>query len=596
MREIRMIRFFMKKGISLLCLLLGGILLFGGAIGCGGKPGQLPSGSGTEVKTNSGFAIICPDGVSGSLKNTARRLCLALEEAGAYCEFSSDAAAEATYVLEIVPSDPELEADCFSVARNGVRLRIAGGSESACVDAIWRMLALLPEWSSSPLSLTLAGKIGDSILCADDLREYDIVYARSESGIASLCARHIAGKIEQYYGFRPEVVASGEGHAGKHIYIGTQDDSVSKKLKYSLSDREYAVQVSIENGSADVYIEGFNDEALWRAAIFFYDCCLKRDGVSVPAQLRVRLRAIFARDPYILQVGDTYYFYANIDDRVWGAYTSKDLIHWSDSYIPVCTPENQPSGFDGVSDFWAPEVHEYRGKYYLFATYRRRGDTANYRVGGIFRSDSPEGPFIYNGDGPIVPFDGMVADGKTVPDASAWSVIDPTLYVDTDGQPWIVFSHEWVSLGSRGGTFCAARLSEDLSRIEGEVTTLFGTYDGFGSNEAVTDAAFLWRTESGQLLMLWSNYDHAGGKGYRVYIARSPSGNVLGPWEHDTEYLYEKNRNCIYTLYDGGHPSFVRDTTGQLCLVIHSPSTFSESIHIVPIEEVGDTLKIKKYR
>ena len=189
----------------------------------------------------------------------------------------------------------------------------------------------------------------------------------------------------------------------------------------------------------------------------------------------------------------------------------------------------------------------------------------------------------------------MVADGQVVEDGSSWSVIDPTLYVDENGQPWIVFSHEWVSL-SDGGTFCAAKLSADLSRIEGEITTLFNTYDGFESTEAVTDAAYIYRTEDGQLLLLWSNYDHVGGKGYRVYIARSESGNILGPWTHDTEYLYEKSKNSIYTLYDGGHPSFVRDTTGQLCLVIHSPSLHMESVNIIPLEEVNNTLRIRQYR
>lgn len=149
-----------------------------------------------------------------------------------------------------------------------------------------------------------------------------------------------------------------------------------------------------------------------------------------------------------------------------------------------------------------------------------------------------------------------------------------------------------------GGTYCAARLSKDLSHIVGEVHTLFNAYDGYQSNEPVSDAAFVYRTQSGQLLLLWSNFDYDRGKGYRVYIARSESGNILGPWTHDQVYLYEKDMDTIYALYDGGHPSIFKDPNGKLMLNIHSPSVgfYNESLNLIPVEDTGTTLQIEKYR
>lgn len=52
-------------------------------------------------------------------------------------------------------------------------------------------------------------------------------------------------------------------------------------------------------------------------------------------------------------------------------------------------------------DNWAPEVHAYRGAYYMFTTYQsavtgRHGCT-------VLRADSPLGPFVEITDGTVTP-------------------------------------------------------------------------------------------------------------------------------------------------------------------------------------------------
>ena len=45
-------------------------------------------------------------------------------------------------------------------------------------------------------------------------------------------------------------------------------------------------------------------------------------------------------------------------------YTSKDLLKWNEKVQVMTLPEkNWSRGY-----IWAPEVHKYNGKYYLFAT------------------------------------------------------------------------------------------------------------------------------------------------------------------------------------------------------------------------------------
>jgi len=48
------------------------------------------------------------------------------------------------------------------------------------------------------------------------------------------------------------------------------------------------------------------------------------------------------------------------------AYTSKDLITWEGPYIIFQTPPDFWGGVN-IRGIWAPELHAYKGKYYLFA-------------------------------------------------------------------------------------------------------------------------------------------------------------------------------------------------------------------------------------
>ncbi len=257
---------------------------------------------------------------------------------------------------------------------------------------------------------------------------------------------------------------------------------------------------------------------------------------------------IRVRDPFILPVPETqtYYLYANAANRTkgargWECYRSKDLLHWSEPTTVFTPPEN----FWGTRDFWAPEVHRYRGKYYLFGTLsaadRCRGTQ-------IFRADSPLGPFRPHSDDAATPHD--------------WFALDGTLWLE-DGNPWMVFCHEWVQIGD--GTMCAVRLSDDLSRTIGPITTLFAASDApwvrpvRDGDKYVTDGPCLYRTAAGTLWMLWSSFTD---KGYAVGVARSRSGNITGPWTHDPEPLF----------VGGGHSMLFKRFDGTWMLALHSPN------------------------
>ena len=269
------------------------------------------------------------------------------------------------------------------------------------------------------------------------------------------------------------------------------------------------------------------------------------------------------RDPYIVVKDGVYYAHGT----GWHCYrnTSGSLSGpWEDLGQVV------PNPVDDAGQHWAPEVHLYQGAYYMITTSKN-----DHRGCVILKSERPEGPFAYHSDGHVTPAD--------------WDCIDGTLYIDQDGKPWMVFVHEWTCQPDHVGTFAAARLSDDLTRLISEPIELFRADEPTWAKAGVTDGCFMYTTQDGQLLMLWSNFE-AGG--YCVAIARSDNGRIDGNWRHDEALLFSKE---ISGEYDGGHGMLFTDTDGQMYLSVHSPQTLEgadrlESPVFVPVKEQNGTL------
>lgn len=433
------------------------------------------------------------------------------------------------------------------------------------------------------------------VISKDSLSGVRVIRPENATRAETACAELLAACIGERAGF-PVAVGTPELWGDINLVVGNIGTPRSMNLCLPLYHNRYGIFVDRTVAGWDIYLAGQEEVAVWRACYLFRTQCIRGDGcLSIPQELTGVQESLFVRDPYILRVGDQYYTYLNYLNRYWVAYRSEDLLHWTD-FTVVMDPAEQPKEFDAETDLWAPEVYEYRGKYYMFATYKRRGVGRNYRGCCILCADEPMGRFRLITNGLIVPQNGMIADGTPVPDGSdSWSCIDATFYVDENDLPWIVFSHEWVST-PHGGFFCAARLKEDLTDLlDGNVYTLFNSYDGYRSDHEITDGCYIWRTADGQLLMLWSNDTHKEHcVGYCVRVARSKSGNILGPWTHDEGYLYDQTFDDLYQMFDGGHGCIVKGPDNGLMLCIHSPATHHESIHLVPIREENGTLRIDR--
>ncbi len=318
---------------------------------------------------------------------------------------------------------------------------------------------------------------------------------------------------------------------------------------------------------------------------------LAASTAAVASAATTELENIRIRDPFILTDNKTgqYYMYRTSDSiaadgRVFGGvemFRSKDLRTWEGPEPVMRIPgDNALTG-----TVWAPEVHRYNGRYYLFATInsdiewkKRKEGWGEYTWRGtqIFHADRPEGPFR--------PF------SKFVTTPMDWMALDGTLWVE-DGTPYMVFCHEWVQ--TEDGTMEAVELKPDLSAMAAEPQTLFygsapewstGIEPSPGSPKGyITDGCYLYRTKTGKLLMIWSSFSNGD---YAIGIAESVTGCVKGPWRQQEKLLFEKN---------GGHGMIFKTLDGELRLVLHRPNSplGAERAKIFKLEDDGNTLILK---
>ena len=272
--------------------------------------------------------------------------------------------------------------------------------------------------------------------------------------------------------------------------------------------------------------------------------------------LYVKLIEINIRDPFILPHEGKYYMFGSrvgnpADGGGWGrqlgfdVYVSDNLQDWSE---PKAIFEKNDA-FWGEREFWAPEVHAYNGKFYLFASFKADGKC---RGTHILVCDTPDGQYQPVSAAPATPAD--------------WECLDGTLYVDKTGKPYIVFCHEWVQIGD--GTVCAIELSEDLSTPVSAPMELWRASDYVNVKSVtekpadfVTDGPFMFRNAADELLCIWSTFNE---NGYTELISKSDNGEIDGNWTILPQPLSSK---------DGGHGMIFRTFCGKECFIMHKPNT-----------------------
>ncbi|MDO5481626.1 MAG: glycoside hydrolase family 43 protein [Bacteroidaceae bacterium] len=304
------------------------------------------------------------------------------------------------------------------------------------------------------------------------------------------------------------------------------------------------------------------------------------------SRTRVRTVArdsIILSDPCILADSATQAYYMTGTGGM--LYTSKDLNNWTGPYQVAQT---DPDSWMGRRpQIWAAELHQYKGKYYYFATFTNeaikidtvRGNVIPRRASHVLVSDKPEGPYR------------PMADATYLPEKQP--TLDGTFWVDKDGKPYMIYCGEWLQ--NWDGTMEKIELKPDLSGSLGEGKLLFRASDSPWSREVedgrvrpnkVTDGPYLFRTATGRLGMIWTSWiDDV----YTQGVAYSESGTLDGPWVHESKPITPPNF---------GHGMLFRALDGSWLMSVHSHKNVNGRYirvpHLFEIDLSGDKLKVGK--
>jgi GH43 family beta-xylosidase len=199
-------------------------------------------------------------------------------------------------------------------------------------------------------------------------------------------------------------------------------------------------------------------------------------------------------DPNIVRFGDTYYLYPTTDGFAgWNgtqfkAYSSKDLVHWTDHGVIL---DLGPDVSWADARAWAPTMTAKNGKYYFYYS-------ADTNI-GVAVSDSPTGPFTDPLGKPLI------ARG-----AFTGQMIDPAVFTDDDGQSYLYWGN---------GRAYVVPLNDDMVSFDASKVTDITT-SGFREGSFVVK-------RKGTYYFMWSENDTRD-ENYRVAYATGSS--PTGPW------------------------------------------------------------------
>lgn len=271
----------------------------------------------------------------------------------------------------------------------------------------------------------------------------------------------------------------------------------------------------------------------------------------------IRTKITNIGDPFILRRGSRYYMYATSAPGGFLCFSSGDLLDWNE--IGYCY---RGSAW-GENCFWAPEVYEYRGSYYLLYTARRRADHS-LRI-GLAVAQSPEGPFRDLKEGPL--FD------------PGYACIDATLLFD-EGAVYLYYVRdcsENIVNGVHISEIYGVELTDDLLHFKGTPVRLAAPELPW---ETSLDPHWQWN-EGPAVLKIGAVYY----LNYSVNCFSSPDYSVgcatalhpLGPFvKYDEPVL----RRAEGDFSGPGHNSFFTDRKGELYTAFH--------IHTDPAHPSGD--------
>lgn len=242
-------------------------------------------------------------------------------------------------------------------------------------------------------------------------------------------------------------------------------------------------------------------------------------------------------DPFVLKVDDTYYMYAtSMASSGFLVWESENLVDWDSGTIAYAHSEQEERWATG--DFWAPEVIEKDGTFYMvFSARAENGELTT----TIAISESPTGPF---------------KDATVDVIGREGSFIDGHFFIDEDGTPYLYYVRDNYDnfIGDQQiSQIYVQEMSEDLLSLVGEPQMVIEPSQEWETPEGDivwNEGPFVVQNEDKYYLMYSANFFASSDYSIGYAVADSP----MGPFEK-----YENNPILAADLNNGvsgpGHNS-----------------------------------------
>jgi arabinoxylan arabinofuranohydrolase len=241
------------------------------------------------------------------------------------------------------------------------------------------------------------------------------------------------------------------------------------------------------------------------------------------------VQAHFAPDPAPMVYNGTLYAYVGDDIpgfdfyymTKWHVLSTTDMVNWTDHGSPISLESFKWARDRG----WAAQCIERNGKFYWYICAQ---SVKNDMAIGVAVSDSPTGPF-------------KDALGKPLIINGSWSNIDPTVWIDDDGQAYMYWGN---------GSLFYVKLNKDMISYSGEIVTIPSTVETLGGNrenrklgienkDMFVEGPWFYKRSSKYYMMF------AGmGKGGET-LSYSMSDGPTGPWKYQGKIMEDQKTNSF---------------------------------------------------
>ncbi|PYE56533.1 glycoside hydrolase family 43 protein [Deinococcus yavapaiensis] len=268
---------------------------------------------------------------------------------------------------------------------------------------------------------------------------------------------------------------------------------------------------------------------------------------------------LYFADPFVLRVGNDYYAYGTggrpiLEGRAFEVLHSTDLVSWTSlgGALELLEDEN-------ARDYWAPEVAEADGKFYMYYS-AGIGDKGHQLRVAV--AERPEGPF---------------RDAGVILDPHDTFTIDASPFRDDDGTWYLFYARDFLD-GDRVGTALAVDRLEGMTKLAGErKTVLRATADWqiFRHNREMYGGVHDWYTLEGPFVVkrggkYWLFYSGGAWEMPNYGVSFAVADHPMGPWTEAQADGPTLLRSIPGKVVGPGHNSLVVGPNGDDYIVYHA--------------------------